>query len=179
MGLHSQVAWLYTPGKWPHMHWYVQAPDLHQPSSAAAVNRPWARFWGFRGWVNGIAKWEDTKVSGASIGVQSFPMTLQICIQTSLHMAATSPFISINVFTFMSFNLIPAYYVIMVALCKRAGHLYFCPVIMVALCNRADHYIFALWFLSSIFFFFSSPSLSGRRLDVYHTLTHGVALVRI
>jgi len=26
---------------------------------------------------------------------------------------------------------------------------------------------------------FSSPSLSGRRLDVYHTSTHGVALVRI
>jgi len=42
---------------------------------------------------------------------------------------------------------------------------------MVALCNRADHYIFALWFLSSIFFF-SSPNLSGRRLDVYHILLH-------
>jgi len=40
-----------------------------------------------------------------------------------------------------------------------------CPLIMVALCNRADHYIFALWFLS-FFFFFSSPNLSGRRLDV-------------
>ena len=26
---------------------------------------------------------------------------------------------------------------------------------------------------------FSSPNLSGRRLDVYHTSTHGVALVRI
>jgi len=58
--------------------------------------------------------------------------------------------------------------------------------LMVALCNRADHYIFALWFLSfflsSFFllsFFFSSPNLSGRRLDVYHTSTHGVALVRI
>jgi len=44
---------------------------------------------------------------------------------------------------------------------------------MVALCNRADHYIFALWFLS-LFFFFSSPNLSGRRVDVYHTSTHGV-----
>jgi len=35
--------------------------------------------------------------------------------------------------------------------------------------------------LSSFFFlsFFSSPNLSGRRLDVYHTLAHGVALVRI
>ena len=28
-------------------------------------------------------------------------------------------------------------------------------------------------------FFFSSPNLSCRRLDVYHTCTHGVALVRI
>jgi len=32
-------------------------------------------------------------------------------------------------------------------------------------------------FLSSSFF--SSPNLSGRRLDVYHTSKHGVALVRI
>jgi len=47
---------------------------------------------------------------------------------------------------------------------------------MVALCSRADRYIFIL-FLS--FFFFSSPNLSGRRLDVYHALAHGVALVRI
>ena len=51
--------------------------------------------------------------------------------------------------------------------------------IMAALCNRAGHYIFALWFLSSFFFFFSSPILSGARLDVYHTSTHGVALVQI
>ena len=53
---------------------------------------------------------------------------------------------------------------------------------MVALCNRADHYIFIV-FLSSSFFFlllsFSSPNLSSRRLDVYHTLAHGVALVQI
>ena len=51
-------------------------------------------------------------------------------------------------------------------------------VFMAALCNRCGHYIFALWFLSSsFFFFFSSPNLSGRRLDIYHTSTHGVALV--
>jgi len=49
---------------------------------------------------------------------------------------------------------------------------------MVALCNKADHYIFAMWFLSSIFFF-SSPNLSGLRLDAYHTSRHGVILVRI
>jgi len=38
------------------------------------------------------------------------------------------------------------------------------------------------YIFSSCFFllsFFSSPNLSGRRLDVYHTLAHGVALVRI
>jgi len=43
--------------------------------------------------------------------------------------------------------------------------------------------IFLPWFLSSFFFFlllsslffYSSPNLSGRKLDVYHTSTHGVA----
>ena len=52
-------------------------------------------------------------------------------------------------------------------------------------------YILLLWLpyvigqtiiFSSCFFlllFFSSPNLSGQRLDVYHTLAHGVALVRI
>jgi len=49
---------------------------------------------------------------------------------------------------------------------------------MVAVWNRADHYIFILWFLS-IFYLFSSPNVSGRTLDNYHTSTHGVALVRI
>jgi len=49
--------------------------------------------------------------------------------------------------------------------------------IMVALYNRADHYIFALWFL--LLSFFSSPNLSRLRLDVCHTSTHGLALVRI
>jgi len=52
--------------------------------------------------------------------------------------------------------------------------------IMAALWNRAGHYIFALWFLLLLAsFFFSSPNLSGRRVDIYHTSTHGVALVRI
>ena len=44
-----------------------------------------------------------------------------------------------------------------------------------ALRNRCGHYIFVLF----LPFFFSSPNLSGQRLDVYHTLTHGVALERI
>ena len=54
------------------------------------------------------------------------------------------------------------------------------PNLMVALCNRADHYIFILFLLllsSFLLSFFSLPNLSGRRLDVYHTLAHGVALV--
>ena len=51
-------------------------------------------------------------------------------------------------------------------------------IIMVALCNRADHYIFML-FLLLLSSFFSSPNLRGLRLDVYHTLAHGVVLVRI
>ena len=50
---------------------------------------------------------------------------------------------------------------------------------MAALWNRADHYIFVLWFLLSYFFLVSSPILSRRRLGVYPTFTHGVALVRI
>jgi len=52
---------------------------------------------------------------------------------------------------------------------------------MATLWNRAGHYIFALWFLLCIFFFLSlsSPNLSRRRLDVCHTSTYGVALVRI
>ena len=40
--------------------------------------------------------------------------------------------------------------------------LYFHPMVSFYLCS-----------------FFSSPNLSGRTLDVYHTSTHGVALVRI
>jgi len=53
---------------------------------------------------------------------------------------------------------------------------------MVALCNRETIYIFMLFLLLLLLLlllFFSSPNLSGRRLDVYHTLAHGVALVRI
>jgi len=46
------------------------------------------------------------------------------------------------------------------------GPLYFCPVI-------------SIFYLSSIFYLFSSPNLSGHRLDLYHTSTHGVAVVRI
>ena len=44
--------------------------------------------------------------------------------------------------------------------------LYFCPVVS---------FLPSFYLLS----FFSSPNLSGRRSDVCHTSTHGVALVRI
>jgi len=47
---------------------------------------------------------------------------------------------------------------------------------MAAQRSRCGHYIFALL---SFFFLFSWPNLSGRRLDVYHTSTHRVVLVRI
>jgi len=55
-------------------------------------------------------------------------------------------------------------------------------VFTAALCNRAGHYILRCFFLFylSIYLLFSSLNLSGRKLDViYHTSTHGVALVRI
>jgi len=59
--------------------------------------------------------------------------------------------------------------------------IYIFILFMVALRSRCGHYIFALWFLSIFlsFIFYSSPNLSRQRLDVYHTSTHGVALVRI
>jgi len=72
---------------------------------------------------------------------------------------------------------------------RRHGYCCYLQFFMVALCNRADHmyfhpvvcsFFFSFYLSSSFFFFFfSSPTLSGRRLDVYHTLAHGVALVRI
>ena len=40
-------------------------------------------------------------------------------------------------------------------------------------------FLSCFFLLSSFSCFFSSPNLSGRRLDVCHTSTHGVALVRI
>jgi len=49
-------------------------------------------------------------------------------------------------------------------------------IFMATLHSRCGHYIFVLFFS---FFFSSSPNLSGRRLDVYHTSTHDMVLVRI
>jgi len=52
-------------------------------------------------------------------------------------------------------------------------------LIMAALCNRAGHYIFILWFLLFFPSAFSSNVLSRRKLDIYNTSTHDVALVQI
>ena len=89
--------------------------------------------------------------------------TAPIAKQTYVHHGSYSPYIKTFTFSVSFFK-----------------HKNCIVLVMVALCNRADHYIFALWFLLlSFFFFISSPNLSRHRLDVYHTSTHGVALVRI
>jgi len=57
---------------------------------------------------------------------------------------------------------------------------------MAALCNTTGHYIFVLWFLLlSIYLLFSGffprlfSAVADWILDVYHTSTHRVSLVRI
>ena len=86
-------------------------------------------------------------------------------------------------FSCFSFVYYGGHYIFMAVQWNRTGHYTFAMwflLIMVALWNRADHYTFILWFLLlSSSFFFSSPILSRRRLDVCHTSTHDVALVRI
>jgi len=64
-----------------------------------------------------------------------------------------------------------------------------CTLVAMTVSPLAGLFMAALWNRGAIiflpcnfflpFFFFSSPNLSGHRLDVYHTSTHGVALVRI
>jgi len=68
-------------------------------------------------------------------------------------------------------------FLVVVLVIGMAKHFSF-SLVMAALRSRCGHYIFSLWFLSIILSFYS-PNLSGRRLDAYHTLTHGVVLVRI
>ena len=52
-------------------------------------------------------------------------------------------------------------------------------LLMAALWNRAGHYIFMLWFLSSPIYLFPCLISAVGNVDVYHTSTHGVAVVRI
>jgi len=63
--------------------------------------------------------------------------------------------------------------------CGDLHHSITAALVMVALCNRETIYIFMLWFVLLSSFFFFSPNLSLRRLDVCHTSTHRVGLVRI
>jgi len=51
--------------------------------------------------------------------------------------------------------------------------------VMAALRSRCGIIFLPCGFFLSSIFFYSSPNLGGRRLDVCHTWTHGVALVRI
>ena len=50
-------------------------------------------------------------------------------------------------------------------------------LIVAALHSRCGHYILPCGFF--LFFLFLAYNFSGRRLDVYHTSTHDVILVRI
>jgi len=51
------------------------------------------------------------------------------------------------------------------------------PIIMVALWNRVDHYIF--YPVVCFFLLFFPRLISAVAMDIYHTSTHGVVLVRI
>jgi len=68
-------------------------------------------------------------------------------------------------------------------LCLNRDDLHCCTCVLLWLPCVADADIIFLpcgfFLLLSSRFFYSSPNLSGRRLDVYHTSTHGVALVRM
>ena len=86
------------------------------------------------------------------------------------------------------FNLsFPCVYCTAVRLCSFVFHSiivhmhYLSALFMAALWNRQAIIFLPCGYYLSIFLsiFFSSPNLSGRRLYVYHTSTHGVALVRI
>jgi len=61
----------------------------------------------------------------------------------------------------------------------HSSYFFFLSFFMVVLWNRADHYIFIVWFLLLSFFFFPRLiSAVADCMDVCHTSTHGVALVR-
>jgi len=45
--------------------------------------------------------------------------------------------------------------------------------------NWGSRHPIAAYYSLIFYLLFSSPNLSRRRLDIYHTSTHGVALVRI
>ena len=75
------------------------------------------------------------------------------------------------------FGAVSPWVFVTVALWNRAGH-YIFVLFIAALCNRGPLYFCPV--ISIVFYlFFLAYNLSGHRLDLYHTSTHGVALVRI
>jgi len=64
---------------------------------------------------------------------------------------------------------------------KRSAALWFVHLLWPPCVADADIIFlpYGFFLLLLLSFFYSSPNLSGHRLDVYHTSTHGVALVRI
>jgi len=52
-----------------------------------------------------------------------------------------------------------------------------CSLVMATLCNRGPLYFCPVISIVYLLSFFPLPNLSGYRLDLYHTSTHGVALV--
>jgi len=102
---------------------------------------------------------------------------------------------STNATNFRLANKIASYFTLQILLVTAVNKLYATYFVTLVL-FYADVAFLGLYWLwspyvigqtiifSSCFFllsssFFPSPNLSGRRLDVYHTLAHGVALVRI
>jgi len=59
------------------------------------------------------------------------------------------------------------------------GHFLWPPCVADAFIIFCSCGFYPLLLFFFFFFFFSSPNLSSGRLDVYHTSTHGVSLVRI
>ena len=57
--------------------------------------------------------------------------------------------------------------------------IFMCIIIIMAPYVMGDIIFLSCGFYLLLLSFFSSPNLSHRRLDVCHTLTHGVAIVRI
>jgi len=104
--------------------------------------------------------WSDYKL--APFAAQLIYLLLFCDVQTLAVFMAISRFLHIH----KSCYSLPVHY-------KRRKSII---IIIAALRSTCGHFIFALWFLSS---FLSSPNLSRRRLDVYHTSAHGVALVRV
>jgi len=113
--------------------------------------------------LNLLEYWSFSRCNSLVLSSRSEMSALCWCLITpsNLHVRSTLELRNNTMFHFLTSHIIIA------ALRSKCGHyqqmqiLYYCPVV------------------SSFFLLFSSPNLSGRRLDVYHSSTHGVALVQI